>query len=186
MWIETKMKQEITPEPIKNPALRFGVITLATGLGLGFAPFAPGTAGSLLGLVVGIWSLQLSLTYAIAICVVLMIVGVWVSENACRHWGQMDSGRIVIDEVLGQAIPFLVIRQFAQLDSFTLGATQIAVPTLGYLVAAFAAFRVFDIFKPFPAKTFDRQGSGFGVMADDVVAGIYAAIFVWALYRIRF
>ncbi|MEO5667732.1 MAG: phosphatidylglycerophosphatase A [Bdellovibrionota bacterium] len=178
------MKKSITPEPISNPAKRFAILTLSTGLGLGYAPVAPGTFGSLLGIPLGLLLLQYPSWMSFIVLSVLVIATAPVVERACKHWGQMDSGRVVWDEVIGQAIALLGLRGpiYSQLQ---MDSTHPVYPSIPAVVVAFLAFRAFDIFKPYPARSFDRRDSGYGVILDDVVAGLYAALTVWCLIKIR-
>ncbi len=169
------MKKEVTPQPITQPILRILTLGVSSGLGLGYAPFAPGTFGSLLGIPLGLWLLTLPGWAALLVCLILFIIFARLAERACLHWGQMDSGRVVSDEVLGQAIAIFGIRSVIHEGLFSQWL---------FVAMSFGFFRLFDIVKPFPAKTFDRQPSGVGVVADDVVAGAYAAIVVLAIAKI--
>jgi phosphatidylglycerophosphatase A len=140
------------------------VILLASGAYVGYIPVASGTFGSLLAL-----PLLVALAGAplptVALIAALTVLAVIVSDRAGRIYGQTDSSRIVIDEVCGMLIA---------------GACMPA--TLWNLSLAFLAFRLFDIVKPFPASHFDRHvKNGFGVVADDLVAGIYANLVVRVL-----
>ena len=175
------MKKLITPERIENPVSRFWILTVASGLGLGYSPFAPGTAGSLLGIPFGLLLLKIPMWLALAICALLMFPLSWISGRAGRHWGNADSGRIVIDEVLGQGISLLGLRHLILASNGDLSAAPAWMYAVGFLL-----FRIFDIGKPFPARTFDRQATGFGVMADDVVAGLYAALVLRAIASVWF
>jgi phosphatidylglycerophosphatase A len=129
---------------------------------IGMAPVAPGTWGSAAGLcllllvrVAGGPGLEAMLLAAV------LVVGVWSATLVERHCGRRDPGSIVIDEVAGVLIALF----------------WIPVTALGFLVA-FLAFRVFDILKPFPVRAAERLPAGWGVMADDVVAGLYAYLTV--------
>ena len=142
---------------------------LATAGGAGFAPIAPGTFGSVVG--VGLFVLLVpwgGLGLALAIALVFA-VGCWASDQAERHFGTKDDGRIVIDEVAGQLLTL------APLHAGTLAAG--AGPSAPWLLAGFALFRLFDIWKPGPVRWAERRFSGgVGVMADDMVAGALGAI----------
>ena len=147
-------------------------IAIATGLGVGFMPLAPGTFGSLVGVAI-FYGLNAALRYEphllqnsiLAASVALAILGAWAATRAEKVFEQKDASQIVIDEVCGQLISFAFVPVFA-------------VKTSGHLtlVAGFALFRLFDIFKPYPIRRLEALGSGLGVMADDILAGIYAAI----------
>jgi len=143
----------------------FLVITIATGFGLGYSPVAPGTAGSVLGLALGYILMRMGVAWHVGLTAIIFVVGVWAAGEAEALFGQKDSGKIVVDEVVGMSLSLLLMP-----------ATAL------YLVAGFAFFRFFDILKPFPVNRIDRKvGGGFGVMLDDVAAGIYANIGLRAL-----
>ena len=145
-------------------------VAIATGLGAGFAPKAPGTAGSLVGL--GIYllfeRLDLSAYYPHAI-ILTFIVGIWASSRVELLWGH-DSQRIVVDEVVGQMITFGIAAGSYQLSVFN-------------IALGFGLFRLFDIVKPFPIRRFERLKGGLGVVADDVVAGFYALLVLTLIVR---
>jgi phosphatidylglycerophosphatase A len=145
---------------------------LATGAGSGYAPIAPGTAGTLVGLALGyfvlapLWRvhpLEFALCFAIAFA-----GGCGVAGAAERILGEHDSSKIVLDEIFGMV------------------AAMFMNPTGALWVGAgFAIFRFFDILKPFPANYFDRRvGGGAGVMLDDLAAGIYANLVLQAARRL--
>jgi len=130
---------------------------LATGFGSGHAPVAPGTAGSAVGLVL-FWPLAfLSLPWQAAACLALFVVGSLASTRVARSLGRKDPGLVVVDEIVGMWV------------------TLLALPfTPGVAVAGFVLFRVMDIFKPWPARSLEALPDGWGIMADDVAAGVYA------------
>jgi phosphatidylglycerophosphatase A len=135
---------------------------LALGGGTGLSPWAPGTFGTLAGMVV-----YLPLSYTtpgIFWCVtaVLFVVGVPLCGRTARASGVHDHGAIVLDEVVG----FLVVAGFSN-------------GSLESLLAGFVAFRFFDILKPWPIRLLDRRvGGGFGIMLDDLAAAVYAVVTV--------
>jgi len=169
------MKQAVTPRPIENETWRKVILGVSTGFGLGYAPKAPGTFGSLLGIPLGLFFLRLDPSLVAILCIILFFLFAAAAERACHHWGEMDAGRVVSDEVLGQAIAIAGMR-----------SVFVQHPNERWMLIAlaFALFRLFDITKPFPARYFDRQGTGFGIIADDVVAGIYAALVALGVARI--
>jgi phosphatidylglycerophosphatase A len=199
-------KKPVQADPILNPFSRVLTLGAASGLGLGYAPIAPGTFGSLLGIPLGLWILQYPTWIGLLICCLLFIPFTWAAGRAGSHWGDKDSGKIVIDEVLGQALALIGMKpilndifrtdfsgmrtqdvlESVTFDSFFELLSQMAQSQecLVYIGVAFLLFRIFDIVKPFPARNFDRQASGFGNMMDDVVAGLYAAIAVRAIIKI--
>jgi phosphatidylglycerophosphatase A len=148
------------------------VIFLATGAYSGYAPVAPGTAGSIVGLFAGyfvfapIW--RYSPAAFLMVFMVVFAVACGIAGSAERIFAEHDSSRIVIDEILGMA------------------ATMFLNPT-GWvaLVAGFALFRIFDIIKPFPARFLERNvPRGAGVMLDDLAAAIYANLVLQAARRL--
>lgn len=137
----------------------------ATLFGIGFAPFAPGTWGSLAALPVA-WVLMAGggmqlLGAAIAAAIA---IGIWSCDVYVNETGKSDPGECVIDELAGQWIACM--------------AAPLSLP--GFALA-FAAFRLFDIWKPWPISAAEEARGGLGVMADDLVAGLFAAILVAAL-----
>jgi phosphatidylglycerophosphatase A len=155
--------------------MRIFVLAVATGAGSGYAPFASGTAGSLVGLALwwALWTTGVTASpalYALA-CAAVVAVGIWTAGRAEQIFERHDDGRITIDEVAGMLLSL---------------AWLPARPELVGLVAGvgFALFRLFDIWKPFPARNAERLPGGLGVMADDLVAGAYANLggqLVWRL-----
>jgi phosphatidylglycerophosphatase A len=146
-------------------------LALATGLGVGFAPQAPGTLGAALAIPIFVlvshsfWGLFL-------VWGALMAVGTWAAGEAERAFAHPDDGRIVVDEIAGQLLalaPLLALPIASRTNFFA-------------LVTAFVAFRGFDIAKPGPVRWVEgRLRGGVGVMADDLVAGALAAAVVAAL-----
>jgi phosphatidylglycerophosphatase A len=126
---------------------------------VGYAPVAPGTVGSLAGLVVyGLLRLaQAPPLVELVVIVALFVAGVWSGTQAERHFGGTDPGPGVIDEVVGMLVTL-----------WLLPATW-TVAVLGFLI-----FRVFDVIKPWPAGRLESLHGGLGMMADDVMAAIYA------------
>lgn len=134
-----------------------------TAFGVGYLPLAPGTWGSIVGalLIYAATLFDPSFTFSftfIAVIVVVFFLGVWGSKIVEKEWGE-DPSRVVIDEVIGVWIAMLFI-PFSWLNLF----------------AAFVLFRVFDIAKPFGIRKMESAGNGWGVMLDDVLAGVYANV----------
>jgi phosphatidylglycerophosphatase A len=136
--------------------MRFVALALATAGGVGYIPFAPGTFGSLVGLLLW-WLLPVSLPVQLTVIVVIFIVGSWSGSVAERHFASTDPGPVVIDEVLGMLVTLL-------LNPVGWGGA-----ILGFLL-----FRASDIIKPYPANKLEQLHGGVGVMADDLMAAIYA------------
>jgi phosphatidylglycerophosphatase A len=146
-------------------AMRGLAVAIGTGCGAGFSPFAPGTVGSLVGVALYLPLAAAGLP-AVGVGVVLLFAaGVWAAGVCGERYGAHDHGRIVVDEIVGQ---FIALAGFP------------AQP--GWLLAGFLLFRLFDIWKPYPAGLIDsRWRTPFGVMADDVVAGVYANVALQAV-----
>ena len=136
-------------------------IAVATAGGAGFAPKAPGTAGSVVGVIIYLLLDRGggSAYYPHAI-IFFFIIGIWASTRVEHLWGH-DAQRIVIDEVVGQMI------------TFGMAAGRYSLSAL-YVVLGFGLFRLFDITKPFPIRRLERLKGGLGVIMDDVGAGLYA------------
>lgn len=139
---------------------------LALGFGSGLAPKAPGTFGTLaaIPLLYLVW--PFGIWWAVAFVVLGTLLGVYICDVVSRDIGTADHGSIVWDEVIGFAI------------------TMLAVPlTLSNLLVAFLLFRLLDIAKPWPIRWFDRHvHGGFGVMLDDIVAGILACALLHSVW----
>lgn len=142
-------------------ALRLGLVSFGY---LGCAPVAPGTFGTLGGVLVA-WALSGTELYPLwvtAAIVALYLVGRSLGGWAERYAGRKDPGIFVLDEVIGYLITVFWLRG----------------PSLLALVVGFFAFRCFDIFKPPPARRMERIPGGDGILLDDVVAGVYALLVV--------
>jgi phosphatidylglycerophosphatase A len=131
---------------------------LATGFGSGYSPIAPGTAGSVVGLLM-FWPVAfLPFPYPLVATVVLFFLGVQAATIVERESGLKDPGIVVVDEIIGIWVSLLFLPW-----------------TLAYAAGAFLLFRIFDVVKPFPARTAEKSlPRGWGIVCDDVVAGIYA------------
>ena len=138
------------------------VVLLATGLGTGYAPVAPGTFGSIVGFLFA-WALTPLFGWKhIVTIVAFAVLSVWLAERARLYCGGSDPQKIVIDEIIGCLV------------------TMAGHPWDWKLViVGFAAFRLFDIVKPFPCRQLERLPGGLGIVADDIVAGFYAWGVVW-------
>ena len=132
----------------------------------GLVPVAPGTAGSVVGVVLLILVRAAARNdwIELLVLVMVMVVGTWSASVAERHYCREDPGEVVVDEVAGMML------------------TLLWLPSgwIPFLVG-FLAFRFFDIVKPFPARLAERMPGGWGVMADDLVAGLYGYASVWTV-----
>jgi phosphatidylglycerophosphatase A len=147
------------------------LVLIATGLGIGYARVAPGTFGSLLGLpcawVLCAAGLHPALYAAVAAAVFLL--GVAASTAAAAHFGRHDPPACVIDEIAALPVVF--------------AAVALGLMPFNLLSAAlgFGLFRLFDIWKPPPVRALERLPRGWGVMADDLMAGVYAGVSLWGV-----
>lgn len=132
----------------------------ATGCGVGLVPKAPGTFGSLWGplLVAGWQSLSRPAHEAVVVAIVAVLLGVAAAQRVARRYGLEDPGCVVCDEIVAFAIVF-------------------AMTPVTWTTAAigFVWFRVFDVLKPWPIRRLERLPGGWGIMADDLLAGVFAA-----------
>ncbi|MDP3938946.1 MAG: phosphatidylglycerophosphatase A [Deltaproteobacteria bacterium] len=151
--------------------MRGFVLFIATGAGSGYAPVAPGTAGALVGLalyVLGFGALGAPL-YVLTLLSGIALA-VWASAGAIEIFGQKDPGQVTIDEVVGMltTLAFLPATGTLSAGPFTIESG---------LLAGFVFFRMFDILKPFPIRWIERNlPGGYGIVLDDVAAGIYANV----------
>ena len=146
--------------------MNFLIKLLASGLGTGYFPLAPGTAGSALAAGIALclrpwWNPAV----AVALSCTCFLAGVYCTSRAERFWGH-DSGKMVIDEIAGM---------FLSLAFIPLNWTNLFV--------AFLIFRLLDITKPPPARQLERLRAGWGVMADDIVAGAYTAVLMLGIEK---
>ena len=155
-----------SPEPGKavlRPTIRQladPVHCLALGFGAGLVPFAPGTFGSLVGLVFALAIAPLGFPWLLVATLAAVVAGLWICGESARRLGVHDHPAIVWDEVAGMMV------------------TMLAVPDAWWgAPLAFALFRLFDIAKPWPIREVDHGlGGGAGIMLDDVLAGLFAAL----------
>lgn len=147
------------------------VMWLAFGGGTGLAPRAPGTVGTLPGILLGWllmtlagpWGERGVIALLLAATGLLFLLGVYLCGEASRRLGVHDHGGIVFDEIVGVLLVFVVLPE-----------------TWWQLLLIFAWFRVFDVIKPWPIGWLDRRvHGGLGIMLDDLLAGVYALVAVW-------
>lgn len=131
---------------------------LAAGFGTGLAPRAPGTAGTLAGVLLYLALAALPLPVYLALSLGLFLLGVWICGRAARDLNAHDHPSIVFDEMIGYLV------------------TMAGAPSgIGWLALGFVLFRFFDIVKPWPISLLDRKvPGGFGIMLDDLAAGLLA------------
>jgi phosphatidylglycerophosphatase A len=146
--------------------MNYFILLLATGFGVGYSPIAPGTLGTLIAIPIYYFLSEIpSPLYEITL-IGFVFLSVWISENAEIFLGKKDDQRIVIDEIMG----FLI--------------TMLWVPkTIRFIIIGFFLFRFFDILKPFPIRRLEKRlKGGFGVVLDDVAAGVYANIILQLIH----
>jgi phosphatidylglycerophosphatase A len=146
---------------------RFFLI-IATGFGVGYSPVAPGTLGTLVAIPIYYFLSDIpSPLYEITL-IGFFFLSVWISEKAEIFFVKKDDQRIVIDEIIGFLITMLWIPK-----------------TTRFIIIGFILFRFFDILKPFPIRRLERRlKGGYGVVLDDVAAGVYANIILHLIGRI--
>lgn len=139
---------------------------IAIGGPIGFIPWVPATWASL-ATAAACWAWPPRARLVVALAAVLFVLGAVCANTSERLLEAHDPRNVVIDEICGQLLTFLFV-----------------VPT-GWLtaLAGFALFRLFDVTKPFPARRLERLTGGWGIMADDVAAGLYAAVALWLIVR---
>jgi phosphatidylglycerophosphatase A len=135
---------------------------LASAGGAGCSPVAPGTVGSFVTLV-ALWLIPFSQPALLATLIAVTLLGIWSGGRVERALGTKDPGVIVIDEVAGMMLSVLILPR-----------------TVAVLFVAFVLFRIFDIWKPFPARESQSLSGGLGVMLDDLIAGLYALLVLLA------
>ena len=148
-------------------------LLVATGLGSGYSPVAPGTCGSFLGILLILLLSRLKLIggprllfYLLTVSVI-SAAGIWAASRAEWLFGRKDPPQVVIDEIVWQLLTFgLIFRN----------------PRFLLLLIGFLFFRLFDIVKPFPIHKVEEVPMGFGIVLDDLVAGFYASLVVFVLH----
>lgn len=140
------------------------IVFCGVGFGSGLAPKAPGTFGSAFALLfIPAW-LALGFFNSVLIIVLMSLLGIYLCGRTAELMGVHDDGRIVWDEFAGQSISFLPLVYLGQMNWL-------------WVLIGFALFRLFDVWKPWPIRVVDhRVHGGFGIMLDDIIAGIWAAL----------
>ncbi|MGH9931801.1 MAG: phosphatidylglycerophosphatase A family protein [Pyrinomonadaceae bacterium] len=200
---------ELNPPPdatesalVPRTAKDYLALAIAT-CGVGYLPLAPGTWGSLVGVVLyfylkemflkiylfaaeNLWFtkdafegmenrlLSLFTCFLLLVIIGISLVGTWAASRTEKLSRRKDPGIVVIDEVVGQLVTFIF------LPSFFMGGHHVQIPFV--LVEGFVLFRFFDIVKPYPARRLEGLPGGLGIMADDVVAGVYAAVALTVIF----
>jgi len=146
---------------MKKPPIKLllnPVYFLSFGFGTGYSPFAPGTLGTLAGIIIYLLVKDLSITYYLALTIILFVLGIFMCSYTTRALNTDNHPDIVWDEIVGYLI------------------TMFYAPSQWWwIVIGFILFRIFDIFKPWPVNLADKRvKGGLGVMLDDIIAGIYS------------
>ena len=174
----------VSPTPRRKTIGDYVALAIAT-CGVGYFPIAPGTMGSLVGVVIYLqlrppiveffmvrfsgrvfddaWRIFAESSFftcvLLLVIIALSMIGIWAASRAERLFGKKDPGAVVIDEVVGQLITFAFVPHF--------------IGPVG-IVAGFVLFRAFDIIKPYPIRKLEKLPSGLGIVVDDIAAGFYA------------
>jgi len=157
-----KLVQLVIRNPLHWPAF---------GFGFGLMPFAPGTWGSLPGIALW-WFLPKDTYLQAGVALAGFLVGIWLCGASAKQLGVHDHGGIVWDEIIGMFLTLMVLPAAAD-------------PL--WILVAFILFRIADIWKPWPIRDLDHSlGGGLGIMLDDVIAALYAALMLLFLQRIIF
>ncbi len=153
--------------PHTKPDLRQPLHLLAFGFGSGLAPKAPGTFGTLVAVPIYLLMQGLPLIAYLALVLAGFIAGIWICDRTSRDLGVHDHGGIVWDEIIGYLL------------TMTLAPSGWVWVLLGFLL-----FRFFDILKPWPIRWLDRRvPGGFGIMLDDLIAGLFAGVVMLLIER---
>ncbi len=141
-------------------------VVIASFFGVGYLPAAPGTWGSLAAIVIAYFFFPVKIPELLLVAFTVTLIGIYASYRAEDVYGK-DGAEIVIDEAAGIFVSIIAIPK--SIETYTM---------------AFILFRFFDIVKPFPARRSERIPYGVGVMADDVIAGIYAGLLTFFIYHL--
>ena len=142
-------------------------VVIGTWFGCGYWPWGPGTAGSLAAvLIAALLHFRFGLDRMVLLVFIFILLwpAIWASTRTAKLVGRTDPGLVVVDEVLGQWVALL-------------GAAILDWKTLA---CAFVLFRIFDMWKPWPVRGFEKLPDGLGIVADDLAAGVYSAAFLYA------
>ncbi|MCU7802969.1 MAG: phosphatidylglycerophosphatase A [Candidatus Thiodiazotropha sp. (ex Lucinoma borealis)] len=151
------------------PDMRKPMHLLAFGFGSGLMPKAPGTFGTLVGIPLYLVIEPLPQSYYLMLVLLAFVAGIWICQKTSDDLGVHDHGGIVWDEIVG----YLVTMAFAPAGWV-------------WILVGFLLFRLFDIVKPWPIRWIDRKvDGGFGIMLDDLLAGIFAAVTMALLHLLR-
>ena len=139
-------------------------VWIATGGPAGYAPVAPGTFGSLIGLAIYFLIARWPIAAQLAAGAAITLIGTWAAGIAARHFNRSDPSYVVVDEIAGQVVTLIGL------------GTAWTTLLLGFVV-----FRALDIIKPWPANRLEAMHGGTGIMADDLMAAIYGQVVLRAV-----
>ena len=143
-----------------NKKRRFKIhLFLAAGLGAGYTPIAPGTAGTLVAIPIYYFLSFIPFPLYELTILTFFFFSSWIAERAQGYWQKRDDRRIVIDEMMGYFLTMLWVPR-----------------TFVFIVLGFFLFRLFDVVKPPPIRLLEKARGGYGVVLDDVIAGVYANV----------
>jgi phosphatidylglycerophosphatase A len=152
---------------LKNRIAKTVILFIAQGAYSGRSPFAPGTAGTVVGVLLYLLMKGLGPAWYLAAAAAVIVIGIWTADRAEVVLGKKDAQSIVIDEIAGYLVAMFL------------------VPSgWGFIVAGFFLFRFFDIAKPWPLKRLQDLHGGVGVMLDDIGAGIYTNVVLQVVWRL--
>jgi|TARA_B110000305_G_C19372752_1_gene605371 phosphatidylglycerophosphatase A len=152
-------------------------ILILTMIGIGHSRYASGTVASFVTCLIYIcfYNYQVNILLLIISVFVIFVFSVYSIDNYKNLFSTIDAKEIVIDEFVGQSIPVLTVYNFIEINNLN--------HFIFYTFISFVLFRIFDIWKPYPIKNIDQKmKSGFGVILDDIVAGIYSAIILLTIF----
>lgn len=167
------LEQPSRPDP--QVIMRDPVHLLAFGFGTGLSPIMPGTVGTLIGIPFFLAIYWLPWPVYLAVTALLFVVGIYLCGESARRLATHDHPGIVWDEIVGYLVTMMPLLP-------DLLGSQVTAPLWFWIIAGFLAFRLFDIIKPPPIKQLDHKvHGGLGIMVDDLVAGVFAAIVMMVL-----
>jgi phosphatidylglycerophosphatase A len=159
--------QAITARPKLTDRI---ALLVATGLGVGYCPVAPGTVGSFLGIILILLLSRIGLIggprllFHLLVVTIITGAGIWAASRSEVIFKRKDPPQVVVDEIVGQLLTFGLIFKN---------------PRFILLLMGFAFFRLFDIVKPFPIRKLEKVPLGFGIVLDDLAAGFYASLIIF-------
>ena len=154
-------------------------VLISTFFGYGYLTKIPGTVASFVTTIFIYIAFEIldykDLKFSLILFIIVFFYSFYAVKDAESEFEKKDPGQIVIDEVLGQAMPLILLLYLNQTN-------QISIPVEIYYIISFFVFRFFDIIKPFPVNYFDRNFKNyFGIIMDDIMAGLYSMILIYLI-----